>query len=68
MFKKSQEFSFFLDDSEAHALAHFVKRVGWSEIRQNAVDDAEAYEIRDALGRIDLMLDLMLVEGGYEPR
>lgn len=64
MIKKSQEFSFFLDESEALALAQFVKRVGWSEIRQNAVDDAEAYEIRDALGRIALTL----AWGGYEPR
>jgi hypothetical protein len=64
MTEKRQEFSFFLDDSEALALAQFVKRVGWSEIRQNAVDDAEAYEIRDALGRIALTL----AEGGYEPR
>lgn len=64
MIRKSQEFHMFLDEVEALALAQFVKRVGWSEIRQNAVDDAEAYEIRDALGRIALML----AEGGYEPR
>ena len=64
MIKKRQEFTFFLDESEALALAQFVKRVMWAEIRQNAVDDAEAYEIRDALGRIALTL----AEGGYEPR
>ena len=64
MVNKSREFSCFLDDSEALALSQFVKRVGWSEIRQNAFDDAEAYEVRDALGRIALMLS----EAGYEPR
>lgn len=31
-----------LKPAQALALAQFVKRVGWSEIRQNAVDDAEA--------------------------
>ena len=64
MVNKSREFSCFLDDSEALALSQFVKRVGWSEIRQNAFDDAEAYEVRDALGCIALMLS----EAGYEPR
>lgn len=33
----------------ALALAQFVKRVGWSEIRANAVDEDEAYDIRNAL-------------------
>jgi hypothetical protein len=64
MIEKRQEFTFFLDKAEALALAQFVKRVGWSEMRQNAVDDDEAYQIRDALGRIALTL----AEGGYEPR
>ncbi len=64
MVEKRQEFSLFLDVSEALALAQFVKRVCWAEIRQNAVDDAEGYEIRDALGRIGSML----AEGGYDPR
>ena len=39
-----------LEPAQALALAQFVKRVGWAEIRQNAVDDDEAYVIRDALG------------------
>ena len=34
-----------LEPLQALALAQFVKRVGWSEIRQNAVDDDEAYAI-----------------------
>lgn len=53
-----------LNDLHAMALAQFVKRVGWSEIRQNAVDDAEAYEMRDALRR----LADALAECGYAPR
>ena len=64
MIRKSQEFSLFLDEVEALALAQFLKRVGWSEIRQNAVSDAEANEVRDALGRVALML----AQGGYDPR
>ena len=39
-----------LEPAQALALAQFVKRVGWSEIRQNAVDDDEAYAMREALG------------------
>ena len=38
-----------LEPAQALALAQFVKRVGWSEIRQNAVDDDEAYAMREAL-------------------
>lgn len=41
---------------EAHALAQFVKRVGWSEFRVNAVDDAEAYEIRAAVDALQRAL------------
>lgn len=48
----------------ALALAQFVKRVGWQEIRQNAVDDDEAYEMRDALA---LLADA-LRSAGYAPR
>lgn len=53
-----------LDQAEALALAQFVKRVGWSEFRQCAVDDAEAYDIRsgvDALAKA-------LAEAGFAPR
>ena len=34
---------------QAEALAQFVKRMTWTEIRACAVDDKEAYEIRAAL-------------------
>lgn len=59
--------SFYVELSEpalALALAQFVKRVGWSEIRQNAVDDDEAYEIRDALAGVEEALQ----RAGYAPR
>ena len=49
---------------EAHALAQFVKRVGWSEFRVNAVDDAEASEIRAAVDA----LQRALAEAGFAPR
>jgi hypothetical protein len=53
-----------LERAEALALSQFVKRVGWTEIRQNAVDDAEAYTVRDALGG----LAKALAESGFAPR
>jgi hypothetical protein len=53
-----------LSDNQAMALAQFVKRVGWSEMRGCAVDDEEAYEIRAALEQ----LRRSLVEAGLSPR
>ena len=53
-----------LPDAQALALAQFVKRVRWTEVRQNATGDDEA----------DLMMDAMrilakaLQEAGYAPR
>lgn len=58
------EISLSLEAGQALALAQFVKRVGWSEIRGNAVDDDEAYTMRDALG----FLARALAEAGYAPR
>ena len=55
---------FNLTDAQALALAQFVKRVRWTEVRQNAVGDDEA----------DLMMDAMyelakaLAAVGYAPR
>jgi len=48
----------------ALALAQFVKRVGWSEIRANAVDDQEADEMRTALEYLRDGLAL----AGFAPR
>ena len=53
-----------LVEAHALALAQFVKRVGWSEFRVNAVDDAEAYEIRAAVDA----LQGALAEAGFAPR
>jgi hypothetical protein len=53
-----------LPDGEALALAQFVKRVGWSEIRANAVDTEEAYMIRAAIYK----LQTALAECGFAPR
>ena len=56
--------TFELTSQEALALAQFVKRVGWSEFRQNAVDDDEAYVIRDAVDRVAVGL----AQVGFAPR
>lgn len=53
-----------LTDSQAMALAQFAKRVGWSEFRSNAIDDDEAYVIRDAFDALRLELGVH----GYSPR
>jgi hypothetical protein len=41
-----------ITEALASALARFVKRVGFSDMRSHAVDDIEAYLMRDALVRV----------------
>jgi len=53
-----------LSDAQALALAQLVKRVGWQEVRVNAVDDDEAYLMREALSALQKGLS----ESGYAPR
>lgn len=53
-----------LIDDQALALAQFVKRVGWSEFRANALDDVEAQTIKAAVIR----LQDALARAGYAPR
>lgn len=53
-----------LTAAQAWQLAQFVKRIGWSEIRQNASTDDEAYVMRAALAAIREEL----AEQGYAPR
>jgi hypothetical protein len=53
-----------LPPSAALALAQFVKRVTWEGMRECAVDDAEAYEIRAAIDSLQKALG----ESGYAPR
>ena len=64
MTQKPVTFTVQIDDQLAQALAQFIKRVGWSEMRQNAVDDAEAYDMRDGLDQVRKALQ----EVGYDPR
>ncbi len=53
-----------LPDEEALALAQFVKRVTWSEMRACAVDEAECYQIRAAIDK----LQRALADADYAPR
>ena len=53
-----------VNETQAMALAQFVKRVGWSEIRVNAESDDDAYNMRDAISR----LQDALADAGYAPR
>ncbi len=53
-----------LSDAQALALAQLVKRVGWQEVRVNAVDDDEAYLMKDTLAS----LQRSLADSGYAPR
>lgn len=53
-----------LDDKEAMALAQFVKRLTWSEMRACAVSDDETYLMKDAISKLQKVLS----EKGYAPR
>ena len=53
-----------LDAGHAWALALFLKRVGWSDIRSNAQDEQEAYDMRDGIEA----MARALAEAGYAPR
>ncbi|QUN32353.1 hypothetical protein KB879_32125 (plasmid) [Cupriavidus sp. KK10] len=53
-----------LQSEDHEALAQFVKRLTWTDMRACAVDDEEAYAIRDAVDR----LGKALAEQGYAPR
>jgi len=53
-----------LTDAEALALAQFMKRVGFQGWRQNAIEDDEAYLMRDGCVKIANAL----ADVGYSPR
>lgn len=53
-----------LGETQAEALAQFVKRIGWAEFRANAVNDAEAHDIRATVDA----LRMALAEAGFAPR
>ena len=56
--------SFEVSEVEALALAQFVKRVGFSDWRNNAVDDTEAYQMKDAFYK----LQEGLADSEFSPR
>ena len=64
MTQKTVTFTVELTDELAQALSQLVKRVGFSDVRQNAVDDREAYTMMDALYELRKSLQ----EAGYDPR
>ncbi|ECB3801983.1 MULTISPECIES: DUF7706 family protein [Enterobacteriaceae] len=53
-----------LTDSQAMALAQFVKRLTWSEMRACAVDDDETWVMKDAIQS----LQKSLADAGFSPR
>lgn len=53
-----------LTDAQAHAFGYFVRGINWAQIRQNACDDLEAYEMRDAVQQLQRAVS----EAGYAPR
>ena len=53
-----------LSPLQAQALAQLVKRIGWTELRQNAQDDEEAHDMRNAVQELQNALG----EAGYNPR
>lgn len=55
-----------LTDAQALALAQLVKRLTWSDLRGCAIDDQEAYTMRDAIDRVRSAL--ADCEPGYAPR
>ncbi|AGQ76197.1 TPA: hypothetical protein I8385_003328 [Citrobacter freundii] len=53
-----------LDENETMALAQFVKRLSWSDLRGCAVNDEEAWVMKSAVDK----LQQALREEGYAPR
>ena len=53
-----------LTDSQAMALAQFVKRLTWSEMRACAVDDDETWVMKDAIQS----LQKSFADAGFSPR
>lgn len=53
-----------LQPDEALALAQLVKRIGYSDVRSNAVNQDETYTMLDALAKVQLAL----ANAGYAPR
>jgi hypothetical protein len=63
MIEKSITLAGEIADAESLALLQCMKRIGFNEWRQNAIDD-EAYLMRDGCGKIASAL----ADVGYRPR
>jgi hypothetical protein len=61
---KSVRIDLELPAGEAMALAQFVKRVTWLEMRVCAVDEAACYKIRAAIDKVQRAL----ADASYAPR
>lgn len=57
-------FQFTLNNTQAQALAQWLKRYTWSDVRGNAIDDDEAYLMREGLDAVRKEL----TEQGFAPR
>ncbi len=64
MIEKSITITAELTDAETLVLAQFMKRGWFNEWRQNAIDDDEAYLMRDGCGKIASAV----ADVGYSPR
>lgn len=53
-----------LSDSQAMALAQLIKRVTFSDLKSNALNEDEAYEMQAALAQIRVAL----ADQGFAPR
>jgi hypothetical protein len=53
-----------LTEAETWAFAQLLKRLSWAELRACAVDEAETYEARDAVAK----LQRAFAEAGIAPR
>lgn len=53
-----------LNDETAMALAMFIKRVSWSDLRDNAVTEREAWLMKEGIDKLQKALQ----EAGYAPR
>ncbi|GCZ39466.1 TPA: hypothetical protein ACOEHN_003905 [Enterobacter kobei] len=59
-----EKLSLRLDENETMALAQFVKRLSWSDLRGCAVNDDEAWVMKSAIDKLQRALG----EEGYAPR
>lgn len=53
-----------LTDEQAQALAQYLKRYIWTDVRQSAASDEEAYSMRDAFNA----MQYALTDAGYSPK